>query len=159
MAASPQSKEPDVEHNQPVEEGDMDANEEAQGLGDFEVKEQDRWLPIANGWSIPFLFLPSPSGVTLCGVLSPSTATAIVLYDSRGEEKGRCRRSLCGRWEGSVESWVWDCRQVGLADLAASEVGVKECQWSAGFSTTTLAKPDNADRGTNTVPVQQFKSF
>ncbi len=31
----------------------MDREQEGaqQGLGDFEVKEQDRWLPIANGWS------------------------------------------------------------------------------------------------------------
>jgi hypothetical protein len=30
----------------------MDREQEGaqQGLGDFEVKEQDRWLPIANGW-------------------------------------------------------------------------------------------------------------
>lgn len=57
MAASPQSKEPDVEQNQSAgEEDGMDRNEEAQGLGDFEVKEQDRWLPIANGWSYPISF-------------------------------------------------------------------------------------------------------
>lgn len=50
MAASP-PKDPDVEQTQSgEEEGDMSRQEEAQGigLGDFEVKEQDRWLPIAN---------------------------------------------------------------------------------------------------------------
>ena len=36
----------------------MERGEEAQAREayDFEVKEQDRWLPIANGWS--FIFLP-----------------------------------------------------------------------------------------------------
>lgn len=54
MAASP-PKEPDVEQTQSgEEEGDMSRHDDAIGLGDFEVKEQDRWLPIANGWSIPF---------------------------------------------------------------------------------------------------------
>ena len=35
----------------------MDREQEAQGqgLGEFEVKEQDRWLPIANGW-LCFIF-------------------------------------------------------------------------------------------------------
>ncbi|KAJ9662508.1 hypothetical protein H2198_001397 [Neophaeococcomyces mojaviensis] len=50
MAASP-PKEPDVEQTQSgEEEGDMSRQDEGQGggLGDFEVKEQDRWLPIAN---------------------------------------------------------------------------------------------------------------
>lgn len=55
MSASP-PKEQDVEHSaQSGEEQDhMDREQEGaqgQGLGDFEVKEQDRWLPIANGWS------------------------------------------------------------------------------------------------------------
>lgn len=52
MAASP-PKDSEVEQARSGdEEGDMDRTEEAQGaLGDFEVKEQDRWLPIANGWS------------------------------------------------------------------------------------------------------------
>lgn len=51
MAASP-PKEADVEQTQSGEdEGDMSRHEELGGLGDFEVKEQDRWLPIANGLS------------------------------------------------------------------------------------------------------------
>lgn len=50
MAASP-PKEPDVEQTQSgEEEGDMSRQDDTQGggLGEFEVKEQDRWLPIAN---------------------------------------------------------------------------------------------------------------
>lgn len=52
MANSP-PKDQEVEQTQSGEEGeDMSRQDEnAQGgLGDFEVKEQDRWLPIANGW-------------------------------------------------------------------------------------------------------------
>lgn len=53
MSDSP-PKEQDVEQNaQSGEEQEhMDRDQEGaqgQGLGDFEVKEQDRWLPIANG--------------------------------------------------------------------------------------------------------------
>jgi len=51
MAASP-PKETELEQTQSGdEEGDMSRHDEGQGggLGDFEVKEQDRWLPIANG--------------------------------------------------------------------------------------------------------------
>ena len=53
MSDSP-PKEQDVEQNaQSGEEQEhMDRDQESaqgQGLGDFEVKEQDRWLPIANG--------------------------------------------------------------------------------------------------------------
>ena len=44
----------------PDEEQPMDRNAEetqAQGLGyEFEVKEQDRWLPIANGTSISLAY-------------------------------------------------------------------------------------------------------
>lgn len=57
MAASP-PKDEDVEQNQSGEDdGGMSRQDEAHGggLGDFEVKEQDRWLPIANGWSNLFL--------------------------------------------------------------------------------------------------------
>ena len=37
----------------PSDTSDMERGEEAQAREayDFEVKEQDRWLPIANGWS------------------------------------------------------------------------------------------------------------
>ena len=55
MSDSPPKNEQDVEQSaQSGEEQDhMDREQEGghgQGLGDFEVKEQDRWLPIANGW-------------------------------------------------------------------------------------------------------------
>lgn len=33
---------------------------------DFEVKEQDRWLPIANGESSPSYFMPRPALFYLC---------------------------------------------------------------------------------------------
>ena len=60
MSASP-PKEPDVEQNanSGVEQDHMDRDQEGtQGTGlDFEVKEQDRWLPIANGWCT-FHFCP-----------------------------------------------------------------------------------------------------
>lgn len=53
MSASP-SKDPDVEPEvQSGEEQDQMDKEQhdphAQGQTEFEVKEQDRWLPIANG--------------------------------------------------------------------------------------------------------------
>jgi hypothetical protein len=49
------TKEQDVEQggHSGDEQDPMDREQEGtqgQGLGDFEVKEQDRWLPIANGW-------------------------------------------------------------------------------------------------------------
>jgi hypothetical protein len=58
MSDSPPKNEQETEQGaQSGEEPDlMDREQEGaqQGLGDFEVKEQDRWLPIANGW---FCFL------------------------------------------------------------------------------------------------------
>lgn len=61
MSDSPPKNEQEAEQGaQSGEEPDqMDREQEGvqQGLGDFEVKEQDRWLPIANGWScfnLPF---------------------------------------------------------------------------------------------------------
>ncbi|OCT49173.1 hypothetical protein CLCR_04916 [Cladophialophora carrionii] len=64
MSASP-PKEPDVEQNaQSGEEQEhMDRDQEGtQGTGlDFEVKEQDRWLPIANASFVSFVVAsPSP---------------------------------------------------------------------------------------------------
>jgi hypothetical protein len=60
MSDSP-PKETDVEQSAQSgeEENHMDREPEStqQGLGDFEVKEQDRWLPIANGW---LRFIPDP---------------------------------------------------------------------------------------------------
>lgn len=63
MSATPPKKS-DVEQQQPGqspedEESHMDRegqDTQAQGL-EFEVKEQDRWLPIANGWSFMHSFL------------------------------------------------------------------------------------------------------
>lgn len=60
MSDSP-PKETDVEQSAQSgeEENHMDREPEGtqQGLGDFEVKEQDRWLPIANGW-LRFISVP-----------------------------------------------------------------------------------------------------
>ena len=52
MSDSPPPKETDVEQSAHSgdEENPMEPEGPQQGLGDFEVKEQDRWLPIANGW-------------------------------------------------------------------------------------------------------------
>ena len=53
MSASPPEK---ADADQAAQSGDeqeqqeMEGGDTTQGLGDFEVKEQDRWLPIANGW-------------------------------------------------------------------------------------------------------------
>jgi hypothetical protein len=81
MSASP-PKEPDVEQNaQSGEEQEhMDRDQEGtQGTGlDFEVKEQDRWLPIANGWcnfhSVPVFFCSGPKS----GCLAPVSPDAQV---------------------------------------------------------------------------------
>lgn len=60
MSDSPQSPPKDVDHGaqSPDEEGQMNETQDTQSLGlasyEFEgVKEQDRWLPIANGKSPP----------------------------------------------------------------------------------------------------------
>jgi hypothetical protein len=76
MSDSP-PKETDVEQSAQSgeEENHMDREQEStqQGLGDFEVKEQDRWLPIANGW---LRFIPeSPlSQGLICSSLALPTA-------------------------------------------------------------------------------------
>lgn len=58
MSASPSSPPKDVEQGaqSPDEEGQMNENQDPHSVGgvpgfEFEVKEQDRWLPIANGES------------------------------------------------------------------------------------------------------------
>jgi hypothetical protein len=60
MSASPPKQEGVEPVQSPDEEQPMDRNTEdvqAQNLGyEFEVKEQDRWLPIANGTSISLAF-------------------------------------------------------------------------------------------------------
>jgi hypothetical protein len=75
MSDSP-PKETDVEQSAQSgeEENPMDREQEGtqQGLGDFEVKEQDRWLPIANGW-LCFISLPW-SQYLICSSLALPTA-------------------------------------------------------------------------------------
>ena len=56
MSDSPQSNPKDVEQGAPSPEEDAQMNDpqdpHSSGLAyEFEVKEQDRWLPIANGMS------------------------------------------------------------------------------------------------------------
>lgn len=42
--------EPEVQSGEDQEQMDKEQQDtQAQGQGEFEVKEQDRWLPIANG--------------------------------------------------------------------------------------------------------------
>ncbi|KAL4997336.1 histone-fold-containing protein [Aspergillus recurvatus] len=53
MSSTSPSKEPEVEQDpqsgEEHEQMDKEQDNQAQGQGEFEVKEQDRWLPIANG--------------------------------------------------------------------------------------------------------------
>ena len=57
MSSTPPKKDGVEPPQSPDDDQHMDRNAEdtqAQGLGyEFEVKEQDRWLPIANGAYIP----------------------------------------------------------------------------------------------------------
>ena len=65
MSASP-AKDADVEPGDPtpensgdMERGDTEGTRDA-AYNELDVKEQDRWLPIANGWSLnspPFVVL------------------------------------------------------------------------------------------------------
>lgn len=70
MPESPPKNEQETEQGaQSGEEPDqMDREQEGvqQGLGDFEVKEQDRWLPIANGWFCFVSALPLSAVFDLC---------------------------------------------------------------------------------------------
>lgn len=57
MSDSPQSNSKDVEHGAPSPEDEAQMNDPQDPLSsghayEFDVKEQDRWLPIANGKSI-----------------------------------------------------------------------------------------------------------
>ena len=76
MSDSP-PKETDVEQSAQSgeEENHMDREQEStqQGLGDFEVKEQDRWLPIANGWLCFITESPLSQGL-ICSSLALPTA-------------------------------------------------------------------------------------
>ncbi|KAL4871611.1 hypothetical protein BDV12DRAFT_25022 [Aspergillus spectabilis] len=62
MSSTSPSKEPEVEHEaqsgEDQEQMDKEQDAQAQGQGEFEVKEQDRWLPIANVARIMKLALP-----------------------------------------------------------------------------------------------------
>jgi histone H3/H4 len=62
MSSTSPSKDPEVEHEaqsgEDQEQMDKDQDTQAQGQGEFEVKEQDRWLPIANVARIMKLALP-----------------------------------------------------------------------------------------------------
>lgn len=85
----------------------MDREQEGQagtGLGDFEVKEQDRWLPIANGWccfvlypsACVFVFLPRPCDDNLLygrGHLICSTLALQSCVSACRQE--RCLTPLC----------------------------------------------------------------
>lgn len=69
MSDSPQSNPKDVEQGAPSGDEEAQMNDpqdpHSTGLGyEFEVKEQDRWLPIANGTS-GFPFFP-PSMLLSC---------------------------------------------------------------------------------------------
>jgi hypothetical protein len=55
---------PDEHEQQEMSRGPDDPGDHGMGVYDFEVKEQDRWLPIANGMS--FSVLPSLLGRTGC---------------------------------------------------------------------------------------------
>ncbi|KKK17172.1 hypothetical protein P175DRAFT_0223151 [Aspergillus ochraceoroseus IBT 24754] len=62
MSSTSPSKEPEVEpeaqSGEEQEQMDKEQDTQAQGQGEFEVKEQDRWLPIANVARIMKLALP-----------------------------------------------------------------------------------------------------
>jgi len=63
MSDSPQSNPKDVEQGAPSPDEDAQMNDpqdpHSSGLAyEFEVKEQDRWLPIANGMSCLSFFPP-----------------------------------------------------------------------------------------------------
>jgi hypothetical protein len=94
MSDSP-PKETDVEQSAQSgeEENHMDREQEGtqQGLGDFEVKEQDRWLPIANGW---LCFIPDPvvAGFDLlvpCVTYCVFACLTMALCESRGPVSSR----------------------------------------------------------------------
>lgn len=74
MSVSPPVKETDVEQGDPSpdnsEHMDNRTDPEAQARElayEFEVKEQDRWLPIANGWFLMMHYLP----INLCTPIAP----------------------------------------------------------------------------------------
>lgn len=82
MSDSPQSPPKEVEQGvqSPDEEAQMNDPQDPQASGltyEFEVKEQDRWLPIANGALIsPFCFIVIREGVC-CFTISGLRCMAI----------------------------------------------------------------------------------
>lgn len=100
MSSASPPKEPEVEpvtqsgdEAEPMEREHHDI--QTQGQGEFEVKEQDRWLPIANGLFIPFslslslfallLSIPSSSFVGCHPPTYPTTFSS--LNSSRTQKK------------------------------------------------------------------------
>ena len=73
--------EPEVQSGEDQEQMDKDQHDIAQGQGEFEVKEQDRWLPIANG---KLCLFSTGSSVLLCTYLaavgSPLPFTFSVIF-------------------------------------------------------------------------------
>ena len=69
MSVSPPKEEVEAGDRSPDNSEHMDRGDtEAQARElayEFEVKEQDRWLPIANGWSSPATDCESPYRVRL----------------------------------------------------------------------------------------------
>ena len=107
MAASPlESK--DVE--QPASgEDDTDMNprdDGAGGLGDFEVKEQDRWLPIANGWSPSFSYV-SLQNESFTRLIEPLTRRCICLTAHR--LRNTHRKRVASRWRNTPSSTCVVC--------------------------------------------------
>ncbi|POR36158.1 CCAAT-binding protein subunit HAP3 [Tolypocladium paradoxum] len=81
MSDSPQSPPKDVDHGaqSPDEEGQMNENHDPQSAGlasyEFEgVKEQDRWLPIANG-NLPCLSIRPQPRMPICPAMSHDSPT------------------------------------------------------------------------------------
>jgi hypothetical protein len=91
MSQSPRDTD-DVQHSAPSPDDDApqqtegdaaDMNRQDLDLGyDFEVKEQDRWLPIANG-AYSNLFLPLIIITTNITHIIPMGKSCIMLRDSR----------------------------------------------------------------------------
>ncbi|EFE45194.1 hypothetical protein TRV_00008 [Trichophyton verrucosum HKI 0517] len=101
MSSASPPKEPEVEpvtqsgdEAEPMEREHHDI--QTQGQGEFEVKEQDRWLPIANGLFIPFsllallLSIPSSSFVEVTHL--PYLTTFSSLNSFRTQKKPRLAR-------------------------------------------------------------------
>ena len=111
MSSTPPKKEGVEPAQSPDEEQPMDRNAEetqAQGLGyEFEVKEQDRWLPIANGTSaslassLHFDLRSLPShlhvdGLLSCASLMPACLQSRVSASNHGFlQPSRASQNLC----------------------------------------------------------------